>query len=69
MPGMNGYALADTLREEHPTLKYVYMSGFAAYAGSGHQARNAGEHFIAKPFTHWALAHKAHKVREVLDGA
>lgn len=64
MPGMNGAALAERAREQFPTLKIVFMSG---YADDDEIVRNASTDtiaFVAKPFTSDALLRK---IREVLD--
>ncbi len=62
MPGMSGLALAVQLRAARPTVKVLYISGYAVDPG----AAGPDAQFLAKPFTPQSLAAK---VREVLDGA
>lgn len=65
MPGLGGREVADLLVEARPSLKVLFLSGYADYAIS-HQGILAGTSaFLQKPFTPDALARK---VREVLDG-
>lgn len=64
MPGMSGPALARQLVRWHPTLRVLFMSGYAenAMVHEGLQQRNAG--FIEKPFSPETLARE---VRRALD--
>jgi PAS domain S-box-containing protein len=64
MPDMNGVALARRLRENRPTLRVLFMSGFADDAIEHHGVVAGGRAFLQKPFTGSDLAHK---VRGVLD--
>jgi two-component system, cell cycle sensor histidine kinase and response regulator CckA len=64
MPGMSGRKLADRLKEIHPEIKVLYMSGYTDNAILHHGILEPGINFIQKPFTVDALARK---VREVLD--
>jgi signal transduction histidine kinase/ActR/RegA family two-component response regulator len=64
MPDMNGVALARRLRESRPTLRVLFMSGFADDAIEHHGVVAGGRAFLQKPFTGSDLAHK---VRGVLD--
>lgn len=66
LPGMNGRRLADVLIARHPDLKVLYDSGYTADGIVNHGVLEQGLHFIGKPFSAYALAHK---IREVLDGA
>lgn len=50
LPGMNGRDLAGKLREQHPQMKVVYVSGNA-----GRQGLPANARFLQKPFTLSAL--------------
>ncbi|NTV15231.1 MAG: PAS domain S-box protein [Desulfobulbaceae bacterium] len=59
MPEMNGLDLAECLHSHHPSLKVLFMSGFAAYV-----LTKQGEHFIQKPFS---LRDLAIKVQEASD--
>jgi len=64
MPQMNGRQLAERLISVRPTLKCIYMSGYAADV-MGHKGILAEEmKFIAKPFS---LSVLAERVREVID--
>jgi CheY-like chemotaxis protein len=58
MPGMNGRALVERLREAWPGLRALLMSGYDETRAS------EGEPMIAKPFTGVALVRR---VRQVLD--
>jgi PAS domain S-box-containing protein len=64
MPGMSGLKLVERLREIHPEIKVLYMSGYTDNAILHHGVLEKGTHFIQKPFT---LENLARKVREVLD--
>lgn len=65
MPGMDGRALARAITKTRPTLKILYMSGYADAAIVRDGVLDEETHFISKPFTVTALTRK---VREVLDG-
>ncbi|MEO8056101.1 MAG: PAS domain S-box protein, partial [Acidobacteriota bacterium] len=64
MPGMNGRELASRVRTLRPSIKVVFMSGYAAdlVADASEDGTFA---FLPKPFTEHALTAK---IREVLDG-
>jgi CheY-like chemotaxis protein len=64
MPGMNGVELVRTLRQHHPGLKSIFMSGYVADA----RANLAGDKslILYKPFTLKSLAETVHSV---LSGA
>jgi len=64
MPRMSGRALAQELARMRPTVKILYMSGYADHAFLHDGVVDEGTHFIAKPFGGTDLARK---VREVLD--
>ncbi|MDE3157063.1 MAG: response regulator [Acidobacteriota bacterium] len=65
MPGMSGVALADRLRETHPGLGALYMSGYVdqSLTDFGDPAR--ATRFLQKPFTLEALLRS---VRAALEG-
>jgi len=63
MPDMGGLELTARLRERHPYLKVLYMSGYAE--GDKLQPKMNAEHsFLQKPFSAESLTLK---VRDVLD--
>jgi PAS domain S-box-containing protein len=64
MPRMGGRALAQELVRVRPTVKILYMSGYADAAFVHNGMVDEGTHFIGKPFSATDLARK---VREVLD--
>lgn len=65
MPGgMNGYEVAKLLTSFYPSMKILYMSGYADEAIIQHGLLEKGAAFLQKPFTPKILAQK---VREVLD--
>ncbi len=66
MPDLSGPALVKRLLERWPSLKYLYMSGYAANLIAQEGVREDGVNFLQKPFSRKALAQK---VRAVLDGA
>lgn len=64
MPGLSGVELARAIREKRPSIRILFMSGYADDAFGGGRAPSAGTMFIAKPF---APATLASKVREALS--
>ncbi len=64
MPNMSGKELVEILRENHPHLKVLYMSGYTDNAIVHHGVLDAGVHFIQKPFT---INDFASKVQQVLQ--
>ncbi|MBU1743102.1 MAG: response regulator, partial [Proteobacteria bacterium] len=62
MPKMSGPELARIIKDRHPEVQVIYMSGYATEEMGDRPDRSAA--FIAKPFTPEQLAHK---VRQVLD--
>jgi two-component system, cell cycle sensor histidine kinase and response regulator CckA len=64
MPGMNGRALADRLRELRPGLKVLLTSGYSEEMVEQRAASGATFDFISKPYSSESLARR---VREVLD--
>jgi PAS domain S-box-containing protein len=55
MPGMNGPQLVERLRQGHPQLKVVFMSGYAETKVGAAPATDAATHFLQKPFKPEAL--------------
>jgi CheY-like chemotaxis protein len=64
MPGMSGRELADRMLCEHPHLRVLFISGYAANPSLREQATEGEVAFLAKPFKPEDLARR---VREVLD--
>jgi two-component system, NtrC family, sensor kinase len=64
MPGMNGRALADAIRQSHPGVKTLFMTGYSRNA-IVHQGRlDPGVSMIQKPFSQASLAAR---IRSLLD--
>ena len=64
MPGLNGRILSERLTASRPDTRELYMSGYSDDAILRHGVRKAAAHFIQKPFSIDALAHK---IRETLS--
>jgi CheY-like chemotaxis protein len=64
MPGMSGGELAQRIRNQRPTVRVLYMSGYADDAIVRHGVSVDEASFIQKPYTLDALTGK---VRELLD--
>ena len=64
MPGMNGRDLAETVKEDYPDLKVIYMSGYTPNVIAHRGILDDGVEFLSKPISRDALTRK---VREVLD--
>lgn len=62
MPGLSGTSMAEILRERHPDLPFLFMSGYTSRE-SGVNPQHPPEPYLAKPFT---IQELAEKVREVL---
>ncbi|HLJ23126.1 MAG TPA: response regulator [Candidatus Acidoferrales bacterium] len=60
MPGLSGWALAHELKEDRPSIRIVYMSGYPEQ-NLETQFPVAGSAFLAKPFTREALTRKIHE--------
>jgi PAS domain S-box-containing protein len=65
MPGMNGRALYEHLRQAQPELRALFMSGYSEEEIGDHGALEEGMAFIQKPFTMPAFIAQ---VRHSLDG-
>jgi PAS domain S-box-containing protein len=63
MPGLSGHELAQQLLAARPTLKVLYLSGYAQDAFATPAATEAQKTFLQKPFTLQSLTRK---VREIL---
>jgi two-component system cell cycle sensor histidine kinase/response regulator CckA len=64
MPGMDGLALSDRLREKRPNMRTLFISGYATDVLMRRGALPAEIHLLAKPFSEDELTGK---VRAVLD--
>ena len=66
MPGMNGRDLADRLKEIHPDLRLLFMSGYTYNILDRKGLMEDGAIFLAKPFTRQELGAK---VRQAMEGS
>jgi CheY-like chemotaxis protein len=66
MPQASGPEVAKSLREKHPALKVLFMSGYTDQAIGHHGILGEGAELLEKPFTTSGLLRK---VRSVLDRA
>ncbi|MBU4211223.1 MAG: response regulator, partial [Verrucomicrobia bacterium] len=64
MPELNGPDLVRMLREKRPTLKTLYMSGYANNAAAQIGVLKSDTAFLQKPFSSETLTHC---IRKVLD--
>src|SRR5271170_1066702 len=63
MPGLSGHELVQQLQPARPTLKVLYLSGYAQDAFPSTAAADSQKTFLQKPFT---LQNLTRKVREIL---
>jgi CheY-like chemotaxis protein len=49
--GMDGRQLADAVRQQRPTLKVLFVTGYAESASLGNGRREQGMEIMIKPFT------------------
>jgi two-component system, cell cycle sensor histidine kinase and response regulator CckA len=63
MPGMNGRELSERLKELHPNLKVLFVSGHSSDIITHRGVLNRGVAFLPKPFSPDELAAK---VRDIL---
>jgi CheY-like chemotaxis protein len=64
LPGRNGRELAEALRDAHPSLRVLYMSGYTENAVVQQGALDPQVDFLPKPFAPTALVQR---VRSMLD--
>jgi PAS domain S-box-containing protein len=64
MPGLTGRQLADAARTERPSLKVIFVTGYAEDA-AGSTFLESGMEIVTKPFTMEVLASK---IREMIEG-
>jgi two-component system cell cycle sensor histidine kinase/response regulator CckA len=65
MPRIDGPTLVRQVRENHPEMKVIFISGYAEDAFRKRLDSDAGIHFLPKPFT---LKQLAGKVKEMISG-
>jgi two-component system cell cycle sensor histidine kinase/response regulator CckA len=65
MPRMDGPTLVRQLREIHPDMKVIFISGYTEDTFRKRLDDDVGMHFLAKPFT---LKQLAGKVKEIISG-
>ena len=63
MPGASGRHLSERLTAERPETRVLFMSGYSDDAILRHGVKQAAAHFIQKPFSVDALAHR---IRDIL---
>ena len=66
MPNLSGREAAARVRDVHPGVPVLYMSGYTAEAIGHHGVLEATEHFIQKPFTTEVLLDKVRQVLQTL---
>jgi len=70
MPGLDGPGLVERLRSDNPSLKVVFMSGYAEDSFRKQLEESGGEvHFLPKPFSLPQLAGMVRKVMGAEDEA
>jgi CheY-like chemotaxis protein len=65
MPGLSGGAVAAELRRRDPSLRVLFVSGYARDALAQGEVSEAAAQFLPKPFTPSTLLER---VRRILDG-
>lgn len=65
MPKMGGRDLYDRIRQQHPEIKVLYMSGYTDNAIVHHRVLDPGTAFLQKPFSPISLARKVKEVLEI----
>lgn len=63
MPGITGPSLIEEIKRSNPSIKVIFISGYAEEAFSDHKNLKEGFHFLSKPFT---LTQLATLVKDVL---
>jgi len=66
MPGLNGRELAEALVAQRPTLRTLFVSGYASNVIAHHGMLEPGVEFLEKPFSRQQLLQR---VREVMSRA
>jgi PAS domain S-box-containing protein len=62
LPGLNGRQLADAARATRPSLKVLFMTGYAEAAARGSGFLDAGMELITKPFTLESIASRIRRI-------
>jgi two-component system cell cycle sensor histidine kinase/response regulator CckA len=65
MPVLDGPELVKRVRESNPTMKVIFISGYAEDSFRAKVSQDADIHFLPKPFS---LQQLAGKVKEVMAG-
>jgi two-component system cell cycle sensor histidine kinase/response regulator CckA len=65
MPGMDGPTMIREVRETHPDLKVIFISGYTEDSFRQRLDDSEDIHFLPKPFT---LQQLAGKVKEIMEG-
>ena len=65
MPNMDGPALIREVREIHPDMKVIFISGYTEDSFRQRLDTDSDIHFLPKPFS---LKQLAGKVKEVISG-
>jgi DNA-binding NtrC family response regulator len=65
MPRMNGRELANRMKERHPELRVLFMSGYTANVIAHHGVLDRDVSFVQKPFSRQDLGVA---VRKAIDG-
>jgi PAS domain S-box-containing protein len=63
--GMNGRQMADAAREARPTLKVLFITGYAENAAVGDGHLEPGMHLLTKPF---AMEMLASRIKTIIEG-
>jgi len=66
MPNLSGREAAARVRDVHPGVPVLYMSGYTAEAIGHHGVLETTEHFLQKPFTTEVLLDKVRQVLQTL---
>jgi CheY-like chemotaxis protein len=62
MPGMRGSTLATRLRQTHPGLRVLYMSGYTHDVAVERENDSQGTSFLEKPFDDRELLGAVHSI-------
>lgn len=69
MPRMNGRDLAEKIKQNHPEISVLFMSGYTDDIISRHGVLEENVHFLGKPFTPAKLAVKVRKALKPSTGS